>query len=97
MGRLEGLPVSFVNHGIRICAGRLEGSAPIRGFLLDSHKHWIMIGGEAALVATEGDFLWGIGCFLLIHRRAVGGPIGIGEESVGINAGLWRNEDVVDA
>ena len=56
-GRLEGLPVFMV---IVFCAGRLEGSAPTRGFLLDSHKHWIVVGGEAALVAAEGDLLWGI-------------------------------------
>jgi hypothetical protein len=61
MGRLEGLPVSFVNYGIRNCAGRHRG-LPLRlvGFLLDSHKHRIMVGGEAALVAAEGDLLRGI-------------------------------------
>ena len=68
MGRLEGLPVSFVNHGFVIVRADLRG-LPLRvgGFLLDSHKHWIMVGGEAALVAAEGDLLRGIGRFLLIH------------------------------
>ena len=45
--------LSFVRADLR--------GLPLRvGFLLDSHKHRIVVGGEAALVAAEGDFLRGI-------------------------------------
>jgi len=69
----------------------------VKGLFRYSDEDGIVVGGESALIAAEGDLLRGIGRFLLVNRCAVGGPISIGEDSIGIDACLRRNEDVVDA
>ena len=56
-----------------------------------------MVGGHAAVVLLEADFLRGLSALLLGGGCAALGPVGIGEHAEAVDGEPWRHEDVVDA